>query len=102
MEPCARREPYRVPGPDRDPVAHDRDQIAPLGVQDKMRLGPGRLDDRDTRGDARVRQIEMFGPHANSRVPPTSTCPPATTVAGMRFMAGEPMKPATKTFAGRS
>jgi hypothetical protein len=33
---------------------------------------------------------------------PLSSHPPSRASASMRFIEGEPMKPATKTFAGRA
>ena len=106
--------------PARAPSVAARDELrllaADLGDAEDVRVGAELLDDLDLGGDPVRRELERLGPQADDdravrrrqagrqrhvdaaeRAPSRS---PSGTV--QRFIDGEPMKPATNVFAGRS
>ena len=112
MRPRSGEMPGLAAGDELDLLAGD------VGDAEDVRVGADLLDDRDARGQpsrSRARATPGRRPsttrpqpepaaEAGSATdsPPKGTEPFAPSGTSQRFIAGEPMKPATNVFAGRS
>ena len=101
--------------------AEHRDDVVAAELGDDLHLGAGRLDHLDLGFGAVVGEDEMLRPDAVDRgatvaarrrrgerqarrrsAPSNASAPLARIVPLRKFIAGEPMKPATNRFSGRS